>query len=325
MSNELAIQSEKRASLFDEDKFVHWMNVSQKLSTSDMVPKGYKGKPMDILVAMEMGKQVGLSMMQSLQNIAVINGKPSMYGDAVLAVCQSHPHYEWIKEEPIYKGSNIDGYKCSVKRRNHEEHTVVFTVDDAKKASLWGKPGPWTQYPSRMLQMRARVALRNVFADALQGIYIAEEAQDIQTIDGELVSKPKQNDKLQSLLNKKGLNHATNAIDVEVVNHHDNPVTIDSDNRVLDSNNHHAQSADQAEVRARLVENGEPQSSGTNPENDVALATESQLESVTLLFSDKGLDKARRLKALYHFGVTSIEELSVNQADEMIKILNRIE
>jgi hypothetical protein len=53
-------------------------------------------------------------------------------------------------------------------------------VADAKLARLWGKSGPWQQYPKRMLQMRARVAFRDLFADALGGHYIAEELIGIE-------------------------------------------------------------------------------------------------------------------------------------------------
>jgi hypothetical protein len=50
---------------------------------------------------------------------------------------------------------------------------------DAKRAGLAGKSGPWSQYPARMLALRARgFALRNAFADALRGLVTAEEAQD---------------------------------------------------------------------------------------------------------------------------------------------------
>jgi hypothetical protein len=68
---------------------------------------------------------------------------------------------------------------CTVKRKGEPEQSRTFSVDDAKKAGLWGKSGPWTQYPKRMLQMRARgFACRDVFADVLRGISVAEEVQD---------------------------------------------------------------------------------------------------------------------------------------------------
>lgn len=52
-------------------------------------------------------------------------------------------------------------------------------MDDAAKAGLKGKQGPWTQYPKRMMQMRARSwALRDVFPDVLRGMPVAEEVMD---------------------------------------------------------------------------------------------------------------------------------------------------
>jgi hypothetical protein len=52
-------------------------------------------------------------------------------------------------------------------------------VADAKRAGVWGKAGPWTQYPKRMLGIRARsFALRDVFPDVLGGLDIREEVED---------------------------------------------------------------------------------------------------------------------------------------------------
>ena len=52
-------------------------------------------------------------------------------------------------------------------------------MEDAQKAGLQGKSGPWSQYPKRMRQMRARAfALRDVFPDVLRGMPIAEEVMD---------------------------------------------------------------------------------------------------------------------------------------------------
>jgi len=73
---------------------------------------------------------------------------------------------------------------CEAKRRGYPKSTVVrFSVADAKKAGLWGKTGPWTQYPKRMLQLRARgFALRDAFPDVLKGLVTAEEAQDYPVV-----------------------------------------------------------------------------------------------------------------------------------------------
>lgn len=168
-------------SLFSKTNFQHYMEVATALAKSSMVPKNMLNKPADVLIAMEMGLQIGIPMMQAVQDIAVINGKPCIYGDGLLAVIQGHPDYEWIEEKIIRENEKAVAAVCTVKRRNHEPHQTVFSIEDAKRAQLWGKVGPWSQYPERMLQMRARgFCVRDTFSDALRGIKAAEEVADYQ-------------------------------------------------------------------------------------------------------------------------------------------------
>ncbi len=152
---------------------------AKAIASSDLAPKDYKGKPENCLIAMQMGAELGLTAMSSIQNIAVINSRPSLWGDSFLAVILNHPQYEFHKE--YFEGSG-DQRKAvfEIKRRGHELHVVKFGVAEAKTAGLWGKAGPWTNYPERMMQMRARgFGCRDKFADALRGMIIAEEAEDI--------------------------------------------------------------------------------------------------------------------------------------------------
>lgn len=129
-------------------------------------------------MAIQWGMELGLQPMQAMQSIAVINGRPSLWGDAVIGLVRGSPVCEYIKETD-------DGYTATirVKRRGEdEEHVRTFSMDDAKAAGLAGKQGPWSQYPKRMRQMRARAfALRDVFPDVLRGMPIAEEVQDTPT------------------------------------------------------------------------------------------------------------------------------------------------
>jgi len=156
------------------------MKYSQMLANSSLVPKNYQGKAGDILIAVQMGIELGLKPIQSLQNIAVINGKPCIYGDVLMSLTKIHPEFEDIKE---HFDEKLQAAVCEVKRRGQTLHTTIFAIEDAKKAGLWNKPGPWTQYPKRMLQMRARgFALRDTFPDALQGLILAEEAMDYKDI-----------------------------------------------------------------------------------------------------------------------------------------------
>jgi hypothetical protein len=151
--------------------------IGQSLAKSTMIPKAYQGQPYNILAAISLGSSLGLNPMQAMQSIASVNGIPALYSDGMLAICRSCGSWEWMQE-------TIEGEvaTCTVKRRGEPEVTVTFSVSDAKRAKLWGKQGPWTEYPQRMLQMRARSwALRNLYADVLRGMQTKEEVADIPT------------------------------------------------------------------------------------------------------------------------------------------------
>jgi hypothetical protein len=151
------------------------LSFAKLIAESDLVPKDYKGKPGNVLVAVQMGLELGLPPLQAIQGITVINGRPSVWGDALLALVRASPHFESIEEEQ----SETEAV-CRVKRRGEAAISRSFSFADATKARLTNKEGPWQQYPRRMLQMRARAfALRDAFADVLKGISMAEEAQDM--------------------------------------------------------------------------------------------------------------------------------------------------
>jgi len=153
---------------------------AERLANSGLAPAGFNGKPDACFIAMQYGAALGLNPLQAVQNIAVINGRPCLWGDAMLALVKSSPLCEWIKEE-------LDGDTayCTVKRRGEPEPQVrSYSWNDAQIAGLTSKPGPWKQYPKRMLQLKARSwALRDIFPDALMGLSMAEEIRDITPVE----------------------------------------------------------------------------------------------------------------------------------------------
>jgi len=176
------------------------LDQAKAFANSDFVPKQYKGKPESVMLAIQMGKEIGLKPFQSLKNIAVINGMPAIWGDAAIALVMQHPDFENI-DEKVENGIAT----CTVTRKGMTPHTVTFSVEDAKKAGLFGRPGPWQQYTNRMLQMRARgFALRDRFADALGGLILAEEAQDYPTETKDITPTTEHStlSKSESLINK---------------------------------------------------------------------------------------------------------------------------
>lgn len=153
--------------------------ISQIMASSDLMPKGIE-KPEAVFVCVQMGLEVGLSPMQAVQNIAPINGRPTIWGDAMLGLVRGSGMLEEIKEKAVGTFPN-DNYAavCTVKRKGYDAVVQTFSIADAKKAGLWTKSGPWQQYPKRMLQMRARSwALRDAFGDVLKGLRCAEEVMD---------------------------------------------------------------------------------------------------------------------------------------------------
>jgi hypothetical protein len=177
MSTEISTQ--RAATGLALQSFDDAFRFAKMVAASDFAPKDFKGKPESCLLAIQHGSEVGLSPMQSLQSIAVINGRPTIWGDAALALVQASPVCEYVREYVEGDGDNLTAV-CEAKRRGYPAPTVSrFSMADAKRAGLAGKTGPWSQYPARMLALRARgFALRNAFADALRGLITAEEAQD---------------------------------------------------------------------------------------------------------------------------------------------------
>lgn len=150
--------------------------IASAVAKSGLAPSTMK-TPEAITIAIMHGLEIGIPPMMALNTIAVINGRPTLFGSAVPALLLSKGFK--LREEA---GKDEGGMfaTCIVIRPNGEQVERTFSEDDAKTAGLWGKPGPWKQYPSRMLQMRARgLAARDGAADVLSGIYIAEEMQDV--------------------------------------------------------------------------------------------------------------------------------------------------
>ena len=176
------------------------------VAASGLAPKGIQTKEA-IFVAVQMGLEVGLTPMAALQNIAVINGRPTLWGDAQLAVVRSTGELEVFEEWYEAKGKRLARNPsefgddttavCKVKRAGYAAAETAFSVADAKRADLWDdrktvkrrsqnggeyeapNDAPWFAYPARMLRMRARsFALRDQFGDALRGFRSVEEAGD---------------------------------------------------------------------------------------------------------------------------------------------------
>jgi hypothetical protein len=162
--------------------------VSKAIAVSGLAPRGID-KPEQIMVAIMAGAELGLAPFQSLQSFAVVNGRPTLWGDGLLAVVRGRGVRvkEWMEGE----GDAMVAHCECTRPDTGETIPRTFSVADAKKATLWGKAGPWQQYPKRMLQMRARaLSLRDGCADMLRGIQVREEVEDYQHVRDVTPSPP---------------------------------------------------------------------------------------------------------------------------------------
>lgn len=151
--------------------------LAQALSRAgDMVPKQFQNQPDQIMAAIMRGMEVGLAPLQALAHIAVINGRASLWGDALPALVQRAGHH--IDCELEGEGEAMVA-TATLTRADGRKVVRRFSMADAKRAGLTDKQGPWTQYPQRMVMMRARAwAIRDGAADALMGLQVAEEVSD---------------------------------------------------------------------------------------------------------------------------------------------------
>jgi hypothetical protein len=190
MSDELVVLGPERsagaaltAQRYEPTNITELMTWAKTVASSQFVPQSYRGRPEDIVIAAMRGAELGLSVAQSLDAFAVINGRASMWGDSLLGVCLSArtPSGEAVMvkhDEGVEKDENgvtVLGW-CEVQRRGREPVRREFTRQQAAKAGLLNKQGPWQSYEDRMFVLRARAyALRDTFADVIKGITLAEE------------------------------------------------------------------------------------------------------------------------------------------------------
>jgi len=154
--------------------------LCKQLSQSAFCPPNFRDNPIDVKFAIMWGAELGLSQFQSITGVKIINGKPTLYGDIFLAVCKKNPQWQDMIETYDEKTKTA---RCEVVRKGHTPIVSLFSMADAQTAKLI-RPGPWTNFPKRMLQMRARgFALRDAYADTLCGMIDDTEAEDYSVID----------------------------------------------------------------------------------------------------------------------------------------------
>lgn len=182
--NNTLSRNTQNASIYLPDTKSDAYKFAVSFASSMFCPKVYQNKPDDVYLAMAYGAQIGLNPLLAVQNIAVVNGRPSVYGDALTAIVMGHPETTAYEDGYMADGTAY----CKITRKGKTVYRE-FSEAMARKAGLWGKD-IWAKYPERMLLWRAKGnAIRDLYADVLMGMWSVEEARDMpQSIEDELLN-----------------------------------------------------------------------------------------------------------------------------------------
>lgn len=197
-TNEDALELRTKQDVMLETKFgergLRLENLAQakafamEIASSGCAPKGMN-TPGAVLLAMQIGAELGFSPMQALQNVVVVNGRATLMGTSAIALMNGSGLLEpgtkvefgcrpTTEQEKLSMGRLV-GY-CRTQRAGQAPVETLFSQTDAETAKLWGKEGPWRQYPKRMLQFRAvGFHFKDHWSDIGHGIMIDAEARDM--------------------------------------------------------------------------------------------------------------------------------------------------
>lgn len=148
-------------------------SLADKIAKSSLLPAALRNKPGDVLVILITGHELGLSPMQALRGMHVIEGKAAMSADLMVALaqkdratCEYFRMVESTDQKAVYE----------TKRAGHPSPVrMEFTLDQAKAAGLTGRDN-WRKYPAAMLRARCASALaRAVYPDLFMGVYDPDE------------------------------------------------------------------------------------------------------------------------------------------------------
>ncbi len=144
------------------------------------------------------GVRAGLNPEQAVRGLYDVNGRVAWYVETLRGLLLSRGIVPLDDDEAFQLGieneptpgtlrkdwpDNVAGFATIRRTGWKKPKTVRFTVADAKMAGLWGKPGPWQEYPKRQLQERAfGFWCRDYAADVTMNLPIGAEAQDIEEL-----------------------------------------------------------------------------------------------------------------------------------------------
>lgn len=142
---------------------------------AELLPKHLRNRPADVFLTIMTGHELGMSPMQSIRAIHVIEGKPTLSADLMGALAMARRDVcEYLR--PVELSAAVATYET--KRVGWPESMrMSFTMEDAQRAGLTNKDN-WKKYPAAMLKSRCLAAIvRAAYPDLMLGIYDPDELE----------------------------------------------------------------------------------------------------------------------------------------------------
>lgn len=164
------------------------------LAKSDLVPDVYHNKPENVLLAIDMASRTGFSIMQVMQNLYIVKGKPSWSGSFCMNAIKACGKYDKVKYVFVGEPGTRE-YGCFVQAVDKATGSIVNGTCvnwEMVKAEGWDKkPGSkWITMPEQMFRYRAAAFFaRAECPEVLQGIRDEYEQQDIYGYEQEQKQK----------------------------------------------------------------------------------------------------------------------------------------
>lgn len=165
----------------DKIAFEHAQRVAKMLTTSSLVPKEYQNNIPNIMIALEMANRIGASPLMVMQNLNIIQGRPSWSSQFIISALNSCKRFSPVRFVCEGKDDEYGCYAWAYDQKGEKIEGPKVTMKMAAAEGWTTKAGSkWKTMPELMLRYRAAAFFGRLYApDVLMGMYSAEETEDI--------------------------------------------------------------------------------------------------------------------------------------------------
>jgi len=157
--------------------------MANALSSSTIVPANYQGKDKmpNCLVALEMAHRMGASVMQVMQNLHVIQGRPSWSSQFIIAAINTCGRFTPLRYQMEGEGDTRTCIAWAEDKTGERLESPQVSIAMAKKEGWYSKNGSkWQTMPELMLRYRAAAFFGRLYApEVLMGMNTSEEVIDL--------------------------------------------------------------------------------------------------------------------------------------------------